>query len=253
MWNVFAFGSTPVASSVYKGLTAAKDPILPQDQNGNFLPFANMTAFLSCVAGANVTAAQLNSPLNRLPTLPEIYPINASLTLGDPVPVCDWGMNGPNLAINDPLTCAVSTSSATAAFVGAVIMARNQYVKAPPGPYYLAPCTVASTTLIAGQWVNQTITLPSTLPPGTYTVVGAAMVCANALAFRIVFPGSTNIRPGGIVEPAYGDFQYKDRFLHGNCGVWGTFTQTAQPSVDIFGLVAGAQTPTLYLEFLKTG
>jgi hypothetical protein len=252
MWNVYAFFKNLAASQVYAKVSATADPVLPQDQNGNFIPRANEQIFAAIVAGVGVTAAQINTPKLRQVTLPEIYPPNVSATLLNPPPFAWYDMYGPNINAVDPLAVGASTYGTGASDVFAALFSRPQKVTAPKGPVFVVPCTFSITT-VKGAWVNGPIVFPTNLPYGSYSIVGMRVQTAGALAARLYIPGGADFRPGVICDGAYGNYQIDDYWQMGNAGLYGVFKSTAQPTLDLFGLAAGAQTGVCFLNLIYNG
>lgn len=110
---------------------------------------------------------------------------------------------------------------------------------------------VFNAALVLNTWEYSEITFPDALPVGSYKVVGARVIKASAVAFRLV-PIGEPYRPGGIcvqaVDDLDPDFQRFGRFGH-----WCSFTTVQPPGIEILGGAAVAAADIeLYLDVIKT-
>jgi hypothetical protein len=253
MWNVYTFFKSLTGPQTYAQLTATADPILPQDQNGRFIPVDNQTIFAAAVFGTAVLNARINTPKLRQVVLPEIYPVNLSATVPNVPGVQYADDRGPQILFNDPLEVDVSNGGTSATDNFAVLFGRPTMTPAPMGPVYTLQGTAAAQTLVKGSWTNSAITFNQSLPYGRYSVIGGEVQCVNGGAWRLYFPAMAQYRPGWLCDNAYGNYGLNMRNRFGYWGEWGQFVSTAQPSLDIWGLAAGSQTPTIQLDVVKVG
>jgi hypothetical protein len=112
------------------------------------------------------------------------------------------------------------------------------------GMFTVAHAT-ATATLTANAFTQVTPILDNPLPAGTYALVGARVMSAKALAFRMKPIVEPLWRPGGVGVQAPDQFDPPgQRFLNpltgvmSHWGVWLTFFQNTVPNVDIFSTAA---------------
>jgi hypothetical protein len=117
---------------------------------------------------------------------------------------------------------------------------------ATPGRFFQAHWT-ASTTLTAGAWTRIQPTFDQALPAGYYALVGARVLSATALFFRL-YPAMGPIwRPGGVAVQAYDQLDpVNQRFIPNAAGdslgwgAWLSFYQNVPPGVEMFATAADA-------------
>jgi hypothetical protein len=112
------------------------------------------------------------------------------------------------------------------------------------GMFTVAHAT-ATATLTANAFTQVTPILDNPLPAGTYALVGARVMSAKALAFRMKPIAEPLWRPGGVGVQSPDQFDPPgQRFLNPLTGVmshwgqWLTFFQNTVPNVDIFSTAA---------------
>lgn len=246
------FTAAQAAGAVNTALGSVADQSQTISANGGFILPQRMKVIAGMALSANLTAARINAPSLRGMFLPQIYPGNVGATVASPVEVADYEDNGLFIQPNEDLRIETSNNAGVAVLAAAVLFLADKVDPIPPGPQYTLVAT-AAVTLVAGSWVFSALTFDQVLPTGEYAVVGMRAVCPNGLSARLVFPGWINFRPGCIVDNAYGGKQIRTPWTRGSLGMFGKFRNTAQPSVEVLGLVAGAQTLTAYLDLVKTG
>lgn len=252
MHIIAAYYKNQTNGVTYDPLTVVTDQALTPAQSQGYQFPKNYKVLTAYVNGVNVLAARINAPSLRNLVLPEIYPANPAVAVPTRPPVVDYDMGGPIVLANESVVVETSSGGAAPGIVSAFLWVTERYTEAPQGPVFTAVASSAN-TLIAGAWTLSTLTFNQTLPAGQYAVVGMEVVCANAAVARLVFPGVNQWRPGCVVDTAYGNMIQPGYFRFGRNGLFGTFYNTAQPQVEIFGLTAGAQTATVYLDLIKVG
>jgi hypothetical protein len=121
-------------------------------------------------------------------------------------------------------------------------------IKPTTGKIYSVRAT-ASTTLITATWQQSSaLIFATTLPTGTYQVVGFRPIGLNLFASRIFFPGYA-WRPGTTGQINDGEIM-APYFRLGNLGVWGQFLNTVPPTVESWGSTDTAQ--TFFFDLIKT-
>lgn len=109
-------------------------------------------------------------------------------------------------------------------------------------------------TALGNAWGAGAITFEQALPAGTYAVVGMKAFSATLIAARLIFPNQ-GARPGciGYATPLTGVGAIENpMFRNGNLGVWGTFSHTAPPQLEIMAAAADT-TEEVYLDVVKVG
>lgn len=103
----------------------------------------------------------------------------------------------------------------------------------------------ATTTLTANAFTQVTPILDLPLPAGQYALVGARVMSAKAIAFRLAPINEPLWRPGGTAVQAATDLDYPGQRYMNNLtgaishwGVWLTFFQNTVPNVQIFSTAA---------------
>lgn len=248
--TLFGFYGSITNASVYAQVNGVQDQSQTLD-SGNRLQVRNNAEILAAyVMGINLTAARFNSPSLRGFVMPQVYPCNptADVRTTDK-PMLSKG-RWPRLQQWEGLSLEVSRGGADAQPVIGLVWLHTGSQPIPNGHVYTLPFT-ASPTIVAGSWVNVALTPEQTLPAGRWCVVGMAVVCNDATAARLVFPGEAYERPGVIVQDVYGDQPTDDDFRMGRFGVFGEFEHNAPPSLDVLGDTAGAESAVVYLDLIK--
>lgn len=245
------FTAAQAAGATNTALGVPSDQSMPISSNARYLMpkrFQILGGLASC---ANLTAARVNAPSLRSILLPQLYPGNVGATVASPMEFADWGRNGPVVLPGEEVVVETSNNAGAGVISSAALFLGDGVDPIPAGPQYPMIAT-ATPTLVAGAWVFSALTFDQVLPPGAYTVAGLRVVAPNGLAARLVYPGSTNLRPGCIIDNAYSGKQVRTPWTSGDWGNLGTFLNTAQPSIEVFGLVAGASAVTAVLDLVKT-
>jgi hypothetical protein len=253
MHTLVGFYDSIANGTSYGVLAAAVDPVMSL-MNGNvYLANQKLRALGALVIGADLTGAQIDAPSLRTLALPEVYPGIAAAAVPDRYALSWWGTNGPVIQQNETFGLRVSAGGAAPADKFGLMWLAPQFQPAQSGPITTIPFT-ATITAVKGQWVTGALTPATILAVGKYQVVGAELVASNALAGRLAFPGVNNqFRPGVVANSAYGRVGQDQQNRYGRSGSFGEFQSTAIPSLEIFGLAAGAAAPVLYLDLIKTG
>lgn len=106
--------------------------------------------------------------------------------------------------------------------------------------------TRATATIVAATEATwsalATLTFTRDLQGGVYSVIGAYLVAANAVGFRLYFPtgplwSGRRMRPGGLVQNAVNSIPC--RLNSGILGEWGRFWTFEPPQLQVFGDAAG--------------
>lgn len=246
-WHAFAWSTTLTDGASNEALTGVLDQAIGRDTASNFLLPEPMRLYKAYGGGVNGLHYRITSPTLRRVIVPSISPIGGAVAPTTEPPYYDWGRDGPILPAGESLSADASNSGAVAGIHRLLVLAGKSIREAPSLEIFTLRCTAAITGVV-GAWAAGTIVPEQTLPTGTYNVVGATCVGANPAFFRINFAGGA-YRPGWVQRAAATTFDWLT-VRRGQMGIWGTFTQTTLPQLEV--LVSGAQTAqVLFLDLQK--
>lgn len=198
------------------------------------------------LGGTGLLRVQLDSPSLRALWLPEIAPPDAAATVSTPSRWSDMRFTPFQFLPNEQLSAFVTNGGAAQTIVGAWFA--DQPIAPVAGEARSIRFTSA-TTLVANAWTNCALTLTQNLPSGRYQLIGARLHGVSPVLFRVVFQGYP-WRPGGPALPTIQSVEHP-AFRYGGMGVWGEFTNTTIPTIDVLALAADtAQTGVLDLVYL---
>lgn len=181
---------------------------------------------------------QLQSPSLRAFANQDIHPIVAAIKFGGN-PAYQWHGHSPRpLKGNEELDLYVTATGGAAAHTYGLAFLADGPVQVEQGNIFSVYATGAA-ALAAGTWVNTALTFGSTLPAGTYKIVGFRAQGANLIAARFALVGA-GYRPGVPAVNAVGDADpYFTRA--GRMGAFGVFDVNQPPTVDCLGETDTAQ------------
>jgi len=146
------------------------------------------------------------------------------------------------------LNAGAETETVFVQFTDGVMIAAPQIA---PGPtingnnQLFTVHATAATTLTANAWTQVTPVLDQALPAGLYALVGARVVTAGALAFRMLPIVQPLWRPGGVGSQTNDQLDPPgQRYINpldgsvSHWGVWLTFYQNTVPNVHIWSTSA---------------
>lgn len=206
---------------------------------------ANINWAMASINSATATLrAQLNSPSLRSTFPFDISPIINGLVGGSLPRIIRMFQNPVPLQALESLDAFIQNGAAVMNRVFASFC--DGPVSPVTGKVYTIQAT-ATASLTTASWVNGTLTFSSSLPAGTYQIVGMRSWSANQVAARLVFVGGI-WRPGVPALNTENDNEW-DVFRYGRSGVWGQFKNTTPPSVDFMGITDTAE--TVYLDLIQ--
>lgn len=250
MHQLCAFYESIANDSVYADLNGVIDQSMTLDSNNRFVIPAPWKVIAAYVGGINLTAARLTSPSLMAMYQPQVYPTNDTADVPALDAIMNVGARGYQLVTNESFCVQVSRGGADAQPVLAGVWLAPDIKPAVAGPIYTARAS-ASVTIVAGSWVLASLTFESFLPAGEYELVGAAVICNDASLARFVFTGGNQVRPGVLVNDAYGDLTLMDPFRFGRFGSFGRFQHNLPPNIEILGDTAGAETAVVLMDLVK--
>jgi hypothetical protein len=190
--------------------------------------------------------AQVSSPTLRDLANQDVSPIADAIVWTESHCLGDFFDNPRDLTELEAVEFAIYATGGAAAHEYGLIFLGDGPVKPTSGKIFTVEAT-AAITLAAGKWVNGALTFNSTLPAGTYQVVGMKAFGANLIAARLVFVGGS-FRPGVLGDPAL-DQNFNPIFRYGRLGVFGQFDSNQPPTLDALGETDTAQ--ILFLDLIK--
>lgn len=227
-------------------VNAAADEILTV--RNSHLIFTKPYDLLAAYHGSSTaTRARFSNPESFVRNYPHLWPISRSDTIPSRPMLMDYRDMPFRLPLNEELTIQATTDAA-----GPVIYNAALYIGTPNWSMQLPqsddPPVIARGTAVvvagaASSWTAlANITFEREFYNGVYAVVGADVIAANAIAFRLRFPTSPlydgkTLRPGGIVVNTIGDVPW---FAHmGGLGEWGRFHTFETLQLQTFDDTAG--------------
>lgn len=250
--HLAGFFSAITDGSTYATVNAIPDNSLSINSSNRYISPRPYRVVGATAWGDALTAARLNVPSLRNVALPEIYPPLISATPTSQTPFIWYGDRGPTIITGEEFGVDASVGTQTVDVAYALVWLMDKFDPPPGGPVITITAT-ASVTKATGTWALGNIAFSQTLPSGRYAVVGAAAYGTTMAAFRLVFPGTSEFRPGGVSGVAYGNYQQFPSWRAGHTGKWGEFTNTSPPQVEALGTAAGAITLSLLIDIVKIG
>lgn len=254
MHHLAGFYSSLAISASYAQVLALADSALSQNTSGQYIAWDNLKVIAAYAQGLTISRAQIQSPSLRNVAYPEIYPaVIGALTA---IPTLNgyqiYQDDGPRLLSQEAFGIYASNSSGAAVSPTMCgLWLADRITPAPPGPRFTIVATVTITT-IAQAWAAGVLTFETQLAAGEYSVVGMECIGDNSMFGRLIFPGGTNIRPGVIVQEAYGNKGWRDMFRMGRIGEFGRFMFNVPPQLEVLGTAAAATPFTVFLDVVKT-
>jgi len=243
------------ATDVLQQVTFVPTGVLAPSANG-----VQVSAFLPKLHSLFGVGAHLeNISPQAASMLPLPYPNlagnNVGTLINTPATVWDFSRGPKPLRPTETFNIFASQTSGGAE-TETVFVQFTDGIVTPPPPLSTAPAlngngmftvahATATTTLTANAFTQVTPILDLPLPAGMYALVGARVMSAKALAFRIAPINEPLWRPGGIAVQAPTQLDWPgQRYLSplngmiSHWGVWFTFFQNTLPNVQIFSTAA---------------
>lgn len=256
MFGVAAMYNGSVTAGAENSLSAVSDNDLVV-QNSNFIFAGNYNLLEELLVGASIQYGRYNIAQWNGRGRPNISAVNRNATVTQPSYWHRYPGQGLTLPTNQQMPALATNNLSMGNEKEALLWklcSTDWNMNLPGGAWDIilhATCTITPT---AGAWsINNAITFDQAPVGGSFAVIGAQCIGANAYAFRIHFPmrrlwNGTGLHPGGVVLNAYGQtpplFNYND---FGNHGVWGFFSTYQPPALDILGQTASSTTYDLFM------
>lgn len=186
------------------------------------------------------------------------YPGAGSLPLGSSICYNDYKEAPIQLESGEALQCLSATQAASAVETNRVIVFLTDGVidKIPAGAQIRTMAADLAAPAVANVWTASAIVFRQPLMAGKYAVVGMKAVGVTMTACRFVF-GNQGERPGcigsnGILGPLAQEAIGGGLFRFGRLEVWGTFSSTNPPTVEVLCQAAdAAATMSVYLDLIR--
>lgn len=248
MFHLAAFYQSLALTGILTAIDAVPDQAIRVNGTDIVVP-ANIPYLLAEAALSGSTAftgAQVESPSLRQLANQDIAPIVAAVVFGANPAVQHHFQNPRGLKGNESINLSVNATDATAADNYGLIWLADGALTPVKGNMFSVQATAAATN-VAGTWVNSDLTFDSTLPAGTYNIVGMRAVGTGLIAARLVLVGA-GYRPGVPAVNAVGDQDFPPS-RYGAMGTFGSFDVNQPPTVDCLGSTGTAQ--TIILDLIK--
>jgi len=228
MFHLCAF-SQSIAAAGLQEIDGVNDPIMAV--HGKNIQVPDFAPYLlgAYNFGTNYDGVQLRSPSLRrlayyevLPTrLSDLYESGDYIVLNQESPI--------SLDVGEQLSAYVERTNAIPAQNTVMVFLSDGEIK-PVVADYVSVRATANVVTSAYQWHNAQLNFETTLPVGSYGVLGAGFWGQGLVAYRFIFQDQQS-RPGGLGMQGYTDpkFHY---FSGGRLGVWGKFHSSTPPTVD---------------------
>lgn len=257
MYGTVVNNVAAAAFGVENALTAANDPDITQ-QNGQYIFTGDYQLLAATMVGASVTFGRFNVAEWNGRGRPNVFAANRALT---PPANAFWDLYFENklaLPKNQQIQVLVTNNLGASTEIENMVWqvaTPDWSLNNPPGMYDLLVHATVTATPTLNAWQENLALVFDQLPlGGVYVVLGAQVVGANAVAYRLNFPrtrlyGGRRLRPGGLVMTAFGnspEATLGDPFTQ--WGVMGGFHTFEPPTLGLFGAAAVS---TTYHVFLK--
>ncbi len=203
---------------------------------------------VACIGSTGLEARLVSPSLRRINPY-FIQPVDQALVPSDIPGAYIHGESPVPLETNETLEAEEAGAVLAARQVTIGVMLADGPLSPVSGELHTINAEVA-VALVVGAWAFAQLTFPDSLPVGSYRVVGARVIAANGVLFRLVPVGESH-RPGGTVaqSPANAD-PYEQRM--GRMGEWFSFDTTQPPGIEILASAAvGLATYQVYLDVIK--
>jgi hypothetical protein len=240
MQHLAAYYESLITTGVLTKISAVPDQAIFTSDDDVRVPsgMANLIAEAGLSGGGTATYAQVQSPSLRQLANQDVDPIALAVKFSVENQLQWHGDNPRSLQASESVNFTINSNDSVAAANYGLIWLSDGAVSPTRGRIFTVRATAAA-ALVAGTWVNAAVVFDTSLPAGTYQVVGFRAESANLVAARIVFIGAA-FRPGviGDTGPSTNLMPYA---RNGNMGVFGQFNVDQPPTVDFLGVTDAAE------------
>lgn len=247
MHHVSAYHNSALAAVADTDCPAITDLIIPV-QNSHFLFQQDMYVQLAATLSATMTRAKFNAADLRQVTNPYIIPVNQAALPANNPNVADYRQNPLKLSkLEEVGVLQTGTSAGEDAYAVIFISPSPTLDSVPAGQTFSFRFT-STTAATKAVWSALSTTFQDTLPGGNYGVVGFEIQSTNMIAGRMILPNQT-YRPGSLGITSLANRGH-DAFYKGRLGLWGRFTSTYLPVIEVLCNAADASFEG-YIEIIR--
>jgi hypothetical protein len=196
-------------------------------QNGHFLPSMDLNLYGGYFGGTILNNTQLVTPTTRQISIPRMIPVSATVSPPTDPNVIDMRLNPLRLRAVEEISLlnTLGTNASNLQFIN-ILFVGTSLDPVPAGDILTLHGT-ATTTAVALGWTSLNTIYDTTLPNGTYAIIGAQVISTTAIAHRFIFKDQI-FRPGFISTTGVANRTAWD-YYRGAMGRLGTFTTTTYP------------------------
>jgi len=200
-----------------------------------------------CYLSNSITLGQFTAPSLRERSLIDVRPLNRSNRPFSGRPLLTYWNKPIQLEPGEGARALVAENSLDGVPIIGLVWLMDEITPMPDGEIETIRATSITTTK-PYEWTLCPLTLTQQLRAGRYAIVGLRMESANAVAARLVIPGSP-YRPGTLGYNASQSDQPLE-FRNGGLGSWGEFEHTFIPQVEVLTLTVDT-VEEFYLDVVK--
>jgi hypothetical protein len=240
-------------------LNAANDGILTVRNSHLFLS-EPMDLVAIYAQGSTLDRIRFANAQFQVNGIPHVWPVEQSATVPDLPGVMDLRDMPIPMPVLEEILLEATTNAAGPADVDVALWlaVRGWNRNIPRGQdRFLARATAVVAAGAESSWTTPvSVVFERELRQGVYAVIGANVVAANAVAFRLDFldqptaPGGRKFRPGGLVQNAINLTPWQGQ--RGGIGEWGRFNNLNVPQLQTFDDTAGG-TYEVRLDLVRVG
>ena len=216
-------------------------------QNNHFIFQQDLKLLAAYANGAAISDARINTPHFRMVGFPHVCPVDVAALPSSLPALCIWQPPYITIPHIDEVAMELSNAAGGAEREFALLWVGDGAMNIPQGDIYPLKFT-AAITAVANQWTRGNITFESTLPAGTYSVVGMDVIGTTCVAARLRF--QTYQMLPGCLGRATAATKPEKTFREGRLGEWGRFTNTAIPTLEIL-CTAADTAQTGFMDVIK--
>ncbi len=251
-FQLHAFSESEDEAGVYEGKTAVEDALVTTSGDIIYIP-RGMNHLFGCygaIGGTVEGSLYLTSPsLLRHGEL-DIQPTQEGISPSGAESVMIFPEHPIELDEFEGIECRVKSNPGSPEVHTVVIfLADGRMVPIPAGARIQTVRFTSAITETASTWKTGAITFRSTLPVGTYAVVGVSMWGTSGVAFRLNTPGAAH-RPGFICHSSEGNKGH-DLQRYGRLGEWQRFHSLTPPSIDWLAYATSGSSQAGVMDLIK--
>ncbi len=195
-FHMALFDASIANGAVLLQVAAVSDPVIAPAGNGLLVHQLVPKLARVVAVGTNLTRVQLTSGSLRRFTPLDLAPVNVGTAIESPSRIYDLVDEPYDLAVNEELDAFGVQSNAGAQRIRVAVTFCDGPFK-PIRARGFSVHFVNTITLAANAFTGFQPTFDSGLPSGAFVLVGARILSATGLFFRVIPRGGSPLRPGG--------------------------------------------------------